>query len=498
MGELLCFAGVWLVTYLMHSTLLLAGVGLIDHFRCFKSNATVELLWRVALVGGLVTTTFHCTSREFNILFNKGWSLGGLVALDSKTISQDVAVARNRSTSKTIPFKKTGETDYPATTKIGNSTVVVHSPPKIAFAATKYNAGQADLTYAYAERFALRFVIVLAVIWFVGAIMNTLRLVWLGLLAHSQLRNRRVVEAAHSDADKQAGLPEVLPQKLSISANIEGPIALPNGEIVVPPWIFDSLSFEHRQAVYAHEIAHQIRRDPIWLLFLHSLSAIVWIQPLHRQARRRLVHLAELQADAWAARTLSNTRVLAESLFACAERVVAAPKVSFGSSFSSRGALIERIDCLLDGAAMAKPRPPYVTQVTAIGVLLFAMFLMPGCNVDSEIAYRSGEKISVTKQGDGKKGEASIRRANLLVKLSHSGSIKLSPKNDDVEMLEKGGRFQLSESQGKTKRIYTITADDLGNLERTFSQDGKTTPIDAEAQVWFAEVLERTVRESGF
>jgi hypothetical protein len=126
------------------------------------------------------------------------------------------------------------------------------------------------------------------------------------------------------------------------------------------------------------------------------------------------------------------------------------------------------------------------------------MFLMPGCYVDSEMAYHSGERLSVTKQSDGRKGDASIRRVNRLVKLSHVGSIKLSAKNDDIEYVENGGQFQLAESHGNTKRIYTITADEHGHLSRTFTRNGNATPIDEDVQVWFAQTLERTVRESGF
>jgi beta-lactamase regulating signal transducer with metallopeptidase domain len=481
--DLLSFAGVWLVTYLMHSTLLLAGVGLIDRFRWVKFNTAIETLWKFAIIGGIVSATMQCTTRSVNVLSVREWSLGRLAVfvcepndLHSVTSIESERVLHNKSQ---------------------NSTSVVDSPSKIAVLAPKYSTSQTDLTYAYAERFALGIVSILALIWLLGAIINTSRLVWLGRLAHSELKNRTKVDS-WSSVDSAPGSVPVHSKKLSVSTEIDSPMALPNGEIIVPSWIFNSLTAEQRKAVYAHEIAHQLRRDPMWLIFLHFLVAFIWIQPLHRLARRRLVHLAELQADAWAARTLSDSRVLAESLFACAERVVANRKVLFGSTFSSKGALIERIDCLLDGSAMQKPRNSYLIQISAISFLVFATFLMPGCNVNSDVAYRSGEKISVTKQDDGKQGEASIRRANLLVKMTHTGIIKFTEAKDDVESLENEGQFQLAESRGDTKCIYTITADRLGNLKRTFSRNGKAIPIDEEAQAWFAEALERTLRETSF
>lgn len=498
MNEGLCLLGVWLVTYLMHSTLMLGGVGLCDYFRCFKSNANVELLWRVALVGGIVTATFQCTSRNFNLHPFPGWSLGHWMEGERDTPDKAVVEAGRYFLSKNASAPPRNGSEDPSTGKNRNSTVVVDLPSKITTVAPKNSSRPTELTYAYAESVALGCVTVLALLWIFGAIMNTSRLVWLGLLAHTELQHRTLVDTSQL-GDFMPTLDQGLkPPKLSASPNIDGPIALPNGEIVVPDWVLDSLSVEQRQAVYAHEIAHQLRRDPLWLLFLHLLNAILWMQPLHRLARRRLIHLAELQADAWAARTVANARVLAESLVACAERVIAPSKFSFGSSFTSRGLLVERVERLIDGSALAMPHRSYLTQVAALAVLAIAMFWMPGCNVDREMAYRSGEKISVTKQGDGKKGEASIRRANLLVKMSHVGSMKLSENKDDIALLEHGGRFQLAESQGKTKRVYSILADDQGQLQRTYSLNGKATPIDEAVQVWFAEALQRTVLETKF
>lgn len=480
MGDFLCLVGTWLCTYLMHSTLLLGGVALLDRFRCVKSTTALEILWRVAIVGGLVTTTFQSLGKNHHWLGVPEFSLGQWLAGDREAIHERVFVTQ-------VPSENI------------NSTVVVHLPSKIEFGEPKISPRGTDLTYAYAERFAFRFTSVLTLIWLVGSMMKTSGLVWLGLKAKSELKNRTIVDTSRlSDFESIAESSKLLSPTIAVSDRIDGPIALPNGEIVFPRWIFDSLTPQHQQAIYAHELAHQVRRDPIWLLFLHLLNAVLWIQPFLRLARRRLAHLAELQADAWAARRLSNARILAESLYVCAERMIATPKISFGCSFTSKGALVERVDCLLDGTAMAKSKRPYLTQFVAASTLVFAMFLMPGCNVDTEMAYRSGQKVSVTKQGDGKMGEATIRKANLFIKLTHNGALKLTADNDDVEALENDGKFKLAESQGNAKRVYTVTTDKLGVVKRSYSLNGKETPIDENVQTWFADALQRTVRESGF
>jgi beta-lactamase regulating signal transducer with metallopeptidase domain len=482
-SDVVCSVGIWLANYLVISTLLLSCSALIERYGVVRSVEGRELLWRVALVGGLVTAALHSSAGLHRIFPLQSWTLGQAISPVSQGNHNLNAV----------------DTSSVNRNKIQNSTIVVDGLAKKGDGETKDSSSKSDLTYAYAERFALRSVVLLAFVWFIGAIVNTTRLLVLGAAARARLRNRSPVaplfamEIQSLQASKLFGSPI-----LSVDAGIDGPISLPNGEIVVPPWIFELLSLQHRQAIYAHELAHHVRRDPIWLLCLHLLNAIVWLQPLNHLARRRLVHLAELQADAWAARTLPNPRILAESLLACAERLQATPTISFVSQFSSKGALVERIDHLLAGAADKKPFKASLAQFVAVCSLMMVMILMPGCDVDSRMAYRTGERISVTQQGNGKKGEATIRRANLYVRLNHEGHLKLSPNNDDVEMLDKGGRFVLSESIGRIKRLYTITSDEFGELKREFLLNGKPTPIDENVSAWFAEALKRTVRESGF
>ncbi len=175
MVDLLCVVGVWLCTYLMHSTLLLGGVALLDRFRCVKSITALEILWRVAIVGGLVTTTFQFSGKNLHRLGVPGFSLGQWMMGDREAINEPVFETK-------VPNENL------------NSTVVVHLPSKIDFGASKNSSRQTDLTYAYAERIALRFTSVLTLIWFVGAMMKTSCLVWLGLQARSELKSRTFVE----------------------------------------------------------------------------------------------------------------------------------------------------------------------------------------------------------------------------------------------------------------------------------------------------------------
>ena len=57
-AELIPFLGSWLLTYLLHSTLLLGGAYLVTR-RLIQSAAVRELVWKAALLGGFVTATLQ-------------------------------------------------------------------------------------------------------------------------------------------------------------------------------------------------------------------------------------------------------------------------------------------------------------------------------------------------------------------------------------------------------------------------------------------------------
>ena len=51
------YLSAWLLTFLVHSTVLLCGVWLVTRWGWVRSHAWKETLWKAALVGGLVTAT---------------------------------------------------------------------------------------------------------------------------------------------------------------------------------------------------------------------------------------------------------------------------------------------------------------------------------------------------------------------------------------------------------------------------------------------------------
>ena len=49
----------WLLTYLLHSTILLGGAWLLSATRAVRSPVVQDTVWKVCLVGGLLTATIQ-------------------------------------------------------------------------------------------------------------------------------------------------------------------------------------------------------------------------------------------------------------------------------------------------------------------------------------------------------------------------------------------------------------------------------------------------------
>lgn len=285
---------------------------------------------------------------------------------------------------------------------------------------------------------------------------------------------------------------------LTIPHCFESAFAQPNDETFSSRSTFAPPNGIHQQGSYDRERAHQGLDNPYWAVVPQRINAARRIPPFHCLARRMPAHQHERRLEIWVADCMSDARSLEGRVYCDPERTTAPSGLLLGNSFSSQVGLVKRRDCSLDRTVLTKTKHAYLTRLATLSTLVYMMFFLPGCIGDTESAYRSGQRISVTKQDDGKRGEATIQKANLFVKLTHQGTIKLNADNDDVEVLENGGQLRLVESQGNTKRIYTVTVDNRGIVNRSFTLNGRETPIDENVQTWFADTLQRTVRESGF
>lgn len=167
--------------------------------------------------------------------------------------------------------------------------------------------------------------------------------------------------------------------RLSVAPSLAAPISmgLLRPEICVPPRALLELSDEEQEALLAHELAHVVRRDPLWLAVCRLCEGVFFFQPLNRVARRELEDCAEFLSDAWAVRQTGLRYSLASCLTRIAEwiigerRALPAPAMAQG-----RSRLRHRVELLLDESAgsIVERRPAWLAPACAgVGAALIAV-----------------------------------------------------------------------------------------------------------------------------
>jgi len=145
--------------------------------------------------------------------------------------------------------------------------------------------------------------------------------------------------------------------RLRASADLTGPVAMGSSEICLPERALTALSAAEQRAVLAHELAHLVRRDPVWLAVSVVVENLFFFQPLNRLARQRGQEAAELICDDWAVHHTGASLTLAKCLAEVATwmngmrgPVPVAGMAEHGSQ------LVRRVQRLLDGVETRSSR----------------------------------------------------------------------------------------------------------------------------------------------
>jgi hypothetical protein len=141
------------------------------------------------------------------------------------------------------------------------------------------------------------------------------------------------------------------PVRLLGCAELSDPAAfgLWNWSIVVPQDIEERLDRDELAALLAHEVAHLVRRDTVWLWIGWIVCALVPWQPLNFLAVRRWRTAAEHLCDAWAAEQGVAPLTLARCLARVAEwRLNGRPAIGL-SATGARSTLAGRLELLASG-----------------------------------------------------------------------------------------------------------------------------------------------------
>jgi beta-lactamase regulating signal transducer with metallopeptidase domain len=393
MTLILAAAGL-LLTYLAHSTVLLGGAALLTAFRLVRSPAARDTLWKVALLGGLLTTTTQ---------FVLGISpYAGRVLFAPQGSTPMLDVARERLVRADVPpagsaFGAHGPSAV-ASTWDGSAAAAPDGGSTSARASVSANAtgARAPQGAPAAERRAFTFRSIttllsgvhvawptaLLQLWLFGAMALAMRLVVTRAGLLGLLRSRLTLESGPlvsmlEELRIEAGVKR--PVRLSVSTDLPGPIALCSREICLPARVLEGLSPAEQRAVLAHELGHVVRRDPAWIVTALLVETVFFLQPLNRLGRRRIQEAAEYLCDDWAASRTGGGLTLAR----CLEKVagwlrVEAPALPAAGMAHSRSQLVSRVQRLLDGGRPAPAAAPLTRFVATVAGLAFVAWAAPG------------------------------------------------------------------------------------------------------------------------
>ncbi len=364
-AELIPFLGSWLLTYLLHSTLLLGGAYLVTR-RLIQSAAVRELVWKAALLGGFVTATLQIGLGLVPLSGAVALELGGRARPEVTPFVGTPAV-------KADAWQGLLPAEEPPT-----ASPLEAAPPKSRFVPLAGPSGR-RLVESREGAPTPRLLIVALGAW--GAIALVLCGLYVVQRARAMRRigpRRQVFDVALLDmlnGLRRAGkVRRVI--RITAAESLASPVALGADEIALPEAALTDLDPEQQRSMLAHELAHLERRDPAWLAFGCVIERAMFVQPLNRLARVRLQEAAEYLCDDWAVHRTGSGVSLATCLVKVAEWVDTPPRaIPLSGMAERRSQLVTRIHRLIEGRAMpASPRSLWLLAgaITLVGLTAVA------------------------------------------------------------------------------------------------------------------------------
>lgn len=367
----------FLLTFLLHSSLLIGVVWLATRVRVVRDAATEDALWKLAIVGGVVTA---------GLQLGLGVEpLGGTIALTGDDTA--TSIARGEASERTLrpramPGRATPIVAEPLTSRRDASPA--QATPAVAEARRPARRVAAPVVTTPSAGAPLDLRVVAAGMWVLLACVGLARWGAARRRLHALLASRRdVFDSALLSTlarlSRRAGIR--VPVRLTASAALPGPVVVGRHEICIPPRAVDDLSPHEQEAMMAHEMAHVRRRDPAWLSAIAVLESVFFFQPLLRIARRRWQDTSEFLCDDWAVQATGRRLVLAQCLARVAGWVRSDDQARLVPGMAhADSALVQRVERL------AEPRSRRTRRSLSTVAACLAMLTIVSCGVPSFVA----------------------------------------------------------------------------------------------------------------
>lgn len=383
----------WLLTYALHSTILIGAILLVTSTSVGRRLAAAHgtWLWRFALVGAIASASLQSVRAAA--------PLAGTVRLDRGTPAParvHVEVMRHGVTGTApAPATRAGSWSGRSPARVITASMIDVKPGWTLFGLGAWVAGAAILLG-----------------WYLFARARFLHRIGPRRDGSNTLAGRSLRHLQRANG--------LVPVRLTLAERLTSPVALGGREICLPSRALSDLDPIRLEGILAHELAHVERRDPAWLTVARVIEAVFFFQPLNRVVRRRLQEAAEFASDAWASRRIARPLDLAHCLARVAEWTVATSRMPVPAMAERRGAvLVRRVERLAKGLALPEAAPGKRVRLAAAAALLAMVLVAPRGAVGVEPGTGAAALVSAVGAGGfgpstgplaGRRGAVFMRR----------------------------------------------------------------------------------------
>jgi len=287
----------WLLTYLVHSTVLILATWTLTRVTTLQP-ATRDFLWKMALVAGVCTASMASLWRQ-------------------SPVTIDYAAQSERLHDATV--ERVAWVGDPSSPPIQiRARLVDPSPECRALLRRGLREGpgvmsRVDDVCGAGGTFAWWHGALL--VWLLGGAFGSLVLIrrresvvfLTRALTEAAPRSQMILEELRADEGTHT-------VRVKGSHLVNAACVLPGDTIAISARCESELSDEELRAVLAHELGHIVRRDPLWSTALRLLSTILWIQPLNRLGLAKVDEASEHLCDDWAVSRTGGAIGLATSI----------------------------------------------------------------------------------------------------------------------------------------------------------------------------------------
>lgn len=434
----------WLITYLLHSTLLLGSATLLDWRRRQTMRGMSSPLWRIALFGGFISATLQPAMQDF---------LANGTQYTAWTASRGGA-SQNPVAGFVLP-------------PLGADAIDI-GPLLIPIWAGVVAAG---------------FVYLLA-----GFIRVMHEVHGMPLVQSPPLER---------SAQELASCAGMVAPRFRMGVGLRAPFVAPGRVICIPVWMLEHYQSKRLHAAVAHEIGHLRRHDNTWRLAGRIAALVGWLQPLNRLAVNRLDESAELACDDWAANVTGLRHELACSLQDCAVRPGSSDRESAFAvgMVARRFVLLERVNKLLEGPHMnarGLQRAAWWSSAALIGIAAVVSIVVVS-TLDDDVPPRWLAANGLYQSLRNSEQDVQTERTVVIDSPDQYVYVRVT-ENFSFDAHESAtqarrGTAVIAETRAGVTRSVRYERGANNELRRTYKINGRVHVLDAEAERWLTTMM---------